>query len=284
LAVGLSRVAARGFLVGCPPDLGEWQDDERLARHGFVHGWRSRVAPGNGEAFFDALVRSFVRPESVVADIGCGHGGYSLTLAALCQQVIGIDGDARAIHLARDLATERGVANVDFHTFRLDDGAAAGTRDPAAGVGVPDATVDVFVCRRGPVLARWFALGLRAARPGAVAIGIHPTGAAGAVPPWNDDLPVSLRIDGTFGYDEVRRWVTSGIDRAPDRITLDGCWWLDVAEHFDDPAELYAKLAGRREDVQSWPDVKDALTRLFEAHGGTVELRHCRLVWQASLL
>jgi SAM-dependent methyltransferase len=291
----VTSVGRTGFLDRYPADLGEWADDERLTRRGFVHGWRSRVAPGNGETFFDALVRSHLRPESVVADIGCGHGGYARTLAAHCQWVTGIDGDPAVIELARELATERGVANVDFRALRLDAGGGvqdagvggtAGNGDPAGGVA--DASVDVFVCRRGPVLAKWLGLALRAARPGAVAVGMHPTGAAGAVPPWNAELPPSLRIDRTCGYDEVRGWVTSGIDLAPGRITLDGCWWLDVAEYFDEPAELYARLAGRRMDVPPssgvppWPDVKGALTRLFEVRGGTLELRHCRLVWKAS--
>lgn len=278
------RAPGRGFLDRYPADLAEWQDDERLVSRGFVHGWRSQVAPGNGEAFFDALVRSLVSPGFVVADIGCGHGGYAQRLAPLCRHVIGVDGDPGVIDLARQLATERGVANIDFRVLRLDDGADAGSgvSDGGAGVGVPDASVDVFVCRRGPILAKWLDPSLRAARPGAVAVGMHPTGPAGAVPPWNADLPEPLRIERVFGYDEVRGWVTSGIDQAPGRIHLDGCWWLDVAETFDEPAELYAKLAGRRGGVPSWPAVKEDLTRLFTAYGGTLELRHCRLVWQAS--
>ncbi|MEQ7006981.1 methyltransferase domain-containing protein [Actinopolymorpha sp. B17G11] len=316
------RAPGRGFLDRYPADLAEWQDDERLVSRGFVHGWRSQVAPGNGEAFFDALVRSLVSPSFVVADIGCGHGGYAQTLAPLCRHVIGVDGDPGVIDLARQLATERGVANIDFRVLRLDEGAGengagengagengagengagengagengagengagengagSGLSDGGAGVGVPDASVDVFVCRRGPILTKWLDPSLRAARPGAVAVGMHPTGPAGAVPPWNADLPEPLRIERVFGYDEVRGWVTSGIDQAAGRIHLDGCWWFDVAETFDEPAELYAKLAGRRGGVPSWPAVKEDLTRLFTAYGGTLELRHCRLVWQAS--
>lgn len=292
------RVPGRGFLDTYPADLVEWQNDERLVRRGFVHAWRSQVAPGSGEAFFDALVRSLVRPGAVVADIGCGHGGYAQTLAPLCRQVIGIDGDPDVIDLARELAVERGMPDLAFHVLRLGgaagsggNAAASGEIDVDSGVreadggadhGLPESSVDVFVCRRGPVLAKWLDLAIRSARPGAVAVGMHPTGAAGAVPPWNADLPQRLRIEGVFGYDEVRAWVTAGIEKAPERVRLEGCWWFDVTETFDEPTELYARLSGRRHDVPPWPAVKDDVTRLFTAHGGTLELRHCRLVWQAS--
>jgi hypothetical protein len=49
--------------------------------------------------------------------------------------------------------------------------------------------------RGGPVVGKWMPLAQRVAKPGAYAIGMHPTGAAGAVPDWNAELPEQLRIE-----------------------------------------------------------------------------------------
>jgi SAM-dependent methyltransferase len=278
VTAGPGTVQTGRFLAGCPADLAEWQHDPRLVGQGFAHAWRSRVAPGNGEVFFDALLRSHLRPDATVLDVGCGHGAYATNLARSCRQVIGVDADQRVLDLASDLAVERGVGNVDFRQLTL------GGHDD---LDLPAGSVDVFCCRRGPVLAKWLALALRLSRPGAVAVGMHPTGAAGAVPSWNADLPDPLRIRPVFGYDEVRSWVTQALAGAPDRVRLDGCWWLDVAEVFDEPAELYARLTRQGSDPSdppmSYADAEPALTRLVRAQGGSVELRHCRLVWQVAI-
>ena len=266
-------VPGQPFLASYPADLSEWEVDDRLSARGFVHGWRSHVGAGNGEAFFDALVHGHLRRDAVVLDVGCGHGSYACELAAHCRRVIGLDGDPKVVDLARELAGERGVRNVEFRQVRL----AAGPDE----TGIPGRSVDVFACRRGPVLAKWLGLALRVARPGAVAVGVHPTGGAGAVPSWNSDLPEPLRIDQVCGYDEVRGWLTDGLDQAPPGVRLDGCWWLDVPETFDDPEQLHAKLAGSG-DAVPYADVKEVLTRLFAAHGGSLVLRHCRLVWQIA--
>lgn len=154
----------------------------------------------------------------------------------------------------------------------------------ANALGVEPSSVDPFVCRRGPTLEKWLDLAWCVGRPGATAIGMHPNGAAGAVPPWNAELPEPLQVGRVFAYDDVRSWLTRGISRAPDRVRLDGCWWLDVAETFDDPAELYARLSGHRPEADNsfWPEVEGQLAKLFTAHGGSVELRHCRLVWRVT--
>ena len=165
--------------------------------------------------------------------------------------------------------------------------------EPGAELDLPDGSVDVFVCRRGPVLERWLPWALRLARPGAVALGIHPTGAAGAVPPWNSRLPEPLRIGQVFDHATVRTWVTRALDRpegaAASRAEaeLTGCWWLDVAERFDDAEQLHRRLAngsgGSNGSGVPYADVKHSLTALLADHGGSVELRHCRLVWQVAL-
>nr|WP_269091153.1 class I SAM-dependent methyltransferase [Actinopolymorpha cephalotaxi] len=210
-------------------------------------------------------------------DVGCGHGAYSCRLASAARRVVGVDRDPGVVALARELAAERGIANAEFRTLAA---------EPDAELDLPEDPVDLFVCRRGPVLERWLPWALRLARPGAVALGIHPTGAAGAVPPWNSRLPEPLRIGQVFDYATVRSWVTRALDPASgdgtnpaaSRAALTGCWWLDVAETFDDPEQLYRKLVSN--SGVSYADVKESLTALLADQGGSVELRHCRLVWQ----
>ena len=265
---------AAGFLDTYPVDLAEWEHDDRLEARGFTHPWRSQVAPGNGEAFFDALVHAHLRPESSVLDVGCGHGAYACRLAGRCRRVIGVDRDLDVLALAGELAAERGVSNVDFALL---------TAEPDAEIDLPDQSVDLFVCRRGPVLARWLAWAERLGRPGAVALGVHPTGPAGAIPPWNAELPEPLRLGRVFDYAEVRSWVTEALAGPDPRGRLDGCWWLDVPEYFDDPEQLYRRLADSRRAEIPYPAVKGELSALVERYGGRLELRHCRLVWKVTL-
>lgn len=250
-----------GFLDEYPPDLTAWQHDDRIAQDGFAHRWRSRVAPANGEAFFDALVRGQLRPSDIVMDVGCGHGDYTCRLATTCAQVIGVDADPAAIRLARDLASERGVHNVRFETAQL----------PGPGPSATD-LVDIFVCRRGPTLDKWMSMARRVGRPGAVLLGIHPTGTAGAIPEWNSELPEQLRISRVFGHDDVLAWVTR-------TARPHSSWWFDVPETFDDPMQLHARLGGG----VAYQDVEKELTNLLARHGGSLELRHCRLVWRVDL-
>jgi SAM-dependent methyltransferase len=48
-------------------------------------------------------------------DVGCGTGRLTLWLASRAKHVVGLDRDARALAEARRLASEAGLANVEFH-------------------------------------------------------------------------------------------------------------------------------------------------------------------------
>jgi SAM-dependent methyltransferase len=52
-----------------------------------------------------------------VLDVGCGTGENALHLAARGHAVLGVDGSATAIALARQKAAARGVAGVQFHVW-----------------------------------------------------------------------------------------------------------------------------------------------------------------------
>jgi SAM-dependent methyltransferase len=264
------------FLEGYPGDLTGWVSDDRIAEQGFSHRWQSRVAAANGEIFFDQLVRGHLSADMTVADVGCGHGDYTMRLAASAAHVIGVDQDPVAISLARNLASERQVSNVDFIETPLN----AEISSPPLRAVSGRSSVDLFVSRRGPTLSKWLHWAFSVSRPGAFALGIHPTGRAGAVPSWNDELPDRLRIqkDEIFNHEQVLQWVTSALTETPAR--LHSTWWLDVPEVVDSADELHARLTGDRS--AQGPDYL-RLQSLIDHQGGSVELRHCRLVWKVSL-
>src|SRR5688500_12415204 len=59
-------------------DLDSWRTDRRIAERGFTHPWTSTVADGNGEDLFLDLLESHLNEESVIVDVGCGHGELTL--------------------------------------------------------------------------------------------------------------------------------------------------------------------------------------------------------------
>ena len=65
----------------------------------------------SGDATLDAL-RSLVRPDEVVLDIGAGGGRFALSLALGCREVIALDPSAGMLDVLRASAAEHGVANV----------------------------------------------------------------------------------------------------------------------------------------------------------------------------
>ncbi len=57
--------------------------------------------------------------QSVVLDLFCGLGNFTLPLATRAQRVVGIEGDAGLIARARDNAAANNLANVHFHVADL---------------------------------------------------------------------------------------------------------------------------------------------------------------------
>jgi 2-polyprenyl-3-methyl-5-hydroxy-6-metoxy-1,4-benzoquinol methylase len=55
-----------------------------------------------------------LRPGTAVLDVGCGHGMHALKAARRCGQVVGLDGDRRALDVARRAAHAAGVRNAAF--------------------------------------------------------------------------------------------------------------------------------------------------------------------------
>jgi 23S rRNA (guanine745-N1)-methyltransferase len=262
--------------------MDSWLRDPRIAARGFAHRWQSSVAAGNGEDAFIALVEQYLRPDCDVLDLGCGHGEFTLTLAARCRTIVGIEREPGYLELAKELAAEQNITNAQFFQVNL-----AGAEDEDrvfAGISLADDSIDLFVNRRGPILRRYLAEAMRVARCGAVIVGLHPTGNVPA-PPWCDKLPESYRkVFMVLSFDEVTGWVTDPLRTAG--LTDYSLWWIDVPEFLCTPYELYVRLGGSQSsDAPEYQAIEPQLTKIFEQYGTPqgVVLRHQRLLWQVYL-
>ena len=244
-------------------DLDSWLRDPRIAARGFTHRWQSSVAAGNGEDAFIDLIDQYLRPECDVLDLGCGHGELTLILAARCHTIVGVERNPDYLELARELAAEQNVTNVQFHQVNL-----AGVEDEDrvfAAIPLADDSIDLFVNRRGPLLWRYLDEAMRVARPGAVIVGLHPTGNA-AVPPWHDQLPEPYRNKFmALSFEEVTGWVIDPLRAAG--ISDYSLWWIDVPEFLRTPFELYVRLGGSQPaDSPEYQTIEPQLTKIFNQY------------------
>jgi SAM-dependent methyltransferase len=260
-------------------DMDGWLRDPRIARRGFAHRWQSSVAPGNGEDAFIGLIEQFLHPDCDVLDLGCGHGELTLTIAARCRTMTGIEREPGYLELARELAAERGITNVRF--FQVNMGAA---EDGGPGIPLAGDSIDLFINRRGPILQRYLAEAIRVARKGAVMVGLHPTGNTPA-PAWCDELPEPYRnVFMTVPFEEVTGWVKDPLRAAG--ISDYSLWWMDVPEFLRSPYELYVRLGGTEiAGAPEYQNVEPQLEKIIKQHGTAqgIILRHQRVLWQAYL-
>jgi len=263
-------------------DMDSWLRDPRIAARGFAHRWQSSVAAGNGEDAFIALVDQYLHPDCDVLDLGCGHGELTLTLAARCRTIVGIEREAGYLELARELAAEQNVTNARFYQVNL-----AGVEDEDrvfAAIPLPDDSIDLFINRRGPLLQRYLDEALRVARPGAAIVGVHPTGNAPA-PIWGDRLPGPYQnVFTALPFEEVTGWVIDPFRSAG--ISDYSLWWIDVPEFLRTPYELYVRLGGSQAaDAPEYQNIEPQLAKIVKQYGTSqgLALRHQRLLWQAYL-
>ena len=60
-----------------------------------------------------------MQPDDRVLDLFCGLGNFTLPLARVAREVVGVEGDAGLIRRARENATHNSLDNVDFHAADL---------------------------------------------------------------------------------------------------------------------------------------------------------------------
>lgn len=262
-------------------DMDSWLRDSRIAERGYIHRWQSAIAPDNGEDAFIELIEQHLHTNCDVLDLGCGHGEFTLSLAARCRTITGVERNPEYLALAQELTAEQKVNNVRFLQADL-AGPDEQTR-PFVGIPLPDASIDLFINRRGPGLRRYLAEAIRLARPGAIIIGLHPAGNAPA-PVWQSRLPKPLQdVFMAVPYEEVASWVTEPL-RASNIFNY-SLWWIDVPEFLRDPHELYIRLSAKADNIPPYPAIEEQLARIFTQYATPkgISLRHQRLLWQAFL-
>jgi SAM-dependent methyltransferase len=240
---------------------------------GFTAPWRATVDTRNGEDAYTALVAEHLGPEVVVVEAGCGHGAEALRLAPHVREIVAFDAVPEFVDLAVAAARRTGVGNVRFLVADCSPKRNAGAALLPAG----GHSADLVISRRGP--SSWIADARRVLRPGGALV--HLAYMVTPEPPWNAALPEPLRVRA-----EPESMPATALDRlAAAGIPVHSAWSFDVPEVFDDPGELYARLAWDRKSPATPPydACRDALEALFaspEAAAG-LALRQRRFLVKA---
>jgi ubiquinone/menaquinone biosynthesis C-methylase UbiE len=80
------------------------------------------------------IVRSMMKANDVVLDIGCGTGTIAIELSAHAAKVEGLDISGEMVRIARDKAVGQKVDNVEFHQGTVTEGLASMSEQSLDGV------------------------------------------------------------------------------------------------------------------------------------------------------
>ena len=257
----------------------EWYDHLASVQDGYYYHWKSELGARNGEDAFHDLVNEHLTDGMRVLEIACGHGELALQLAAKAAHVTAYDRIAPWIERARAAASTEGVSNVECLCHDAADPAHDRITLP-----VDDASVDLFVCRRGPL--HWIPDAERAARPGAVILHLAPM--EEPIPAWTSKLPHKLHYENCGRYSGAGSIYISVENRLHQAgLTRDSGWGFDVPERFDDAREPYAVVTWGlpSDEIPPFDDIAHRFERIFEtyAEDGAIVLRHCRYLWKAVI-
>lgn len=257
------------------PHSTEWYQRLSTLQQGFYYPWRSRIAPGNGEDAYFALVKDHLNSEVDLLDVACGHGTITLKFAPHCRSVLGYDLLPSYMEMAQAAAQEQGLTNARF----VAHDSSIPANNGRARLPAEDNSFDVLVCSKGPF--HWVEDARRVARHGATLIMLIPDTVP--MPHWGSELPEPLQW--SVGTDP--NWARASMEPRLARSGLNvHSWWsFDVPESFDDPEQLYIRLTwGNTPDEKpAYADVAPALESLFTRHATTdgLTLRHRRHLWKA---
>jgi SAM-dependent methyltransferase len=255
----------------------DWYDQLAGVQPGYYYPWKSVVGGRNGEDAFIDLVRSHLRPDACVLEVGCGHGDLALELAPHCQQIIAYDRVPAYIEIAQGNMARKNIRNIEFICF--DTGAA-----DAVNLPVLDQSVDMIVGRRAPL--HWIEDARRVCRPGAVLLQLCPM--EEPIPAWSSKLPHKLHYENSgrhTGHGSIHQSVENRLHQAG--LTLHSGWSFDVPEIFSDQQEFYRMLTWGlpASEVSSFEDLAPRIEHIYARYGDAdgMTLRHCRFLWQAFI-
>lgn len=235
---------------------------------GFFYPWRSEIEEPNGETAYTELVSDHLGPELDVLEAGCGHGTDALALAPQVRSLVGYDAVTPFIETCRQRARAAGIENARF--------VVANSSTKSGGpLPLPDRAFDLVISRRGPTS---FVLDApRLCRPGAAIVQLCYM--VTPVPAWAEALPPALQLAPES--ESIPGKVHDYLARAG--LTLHSERFFDVAERFDDPAELLTRLTWNRDAVDDERAALRQVEAAFARHavGGALSLRHRRYLWKA---
>ena len=252
-----------------------WYDELASKNGRYEYAWNSKLSLLNGEALFSDLVKTQLASDKTVLDVGCGHGEDALFYARHARSVTAYDRAKGFIETARETARAQGVQNIEF--ILSDSSARANNGAPRIPT---DQRFDLLVTRRGPT--HWLADARRAAKTGAVLIGLHP---AEVEPPvWANDLPAGL-IFPIANKGSIKNRVEARL--AESDLQFESTWHVTVPELLLNAQALYDFLSfGLVADMPSYSEVELDLEALFSVHAraGKLAIPQARFLWQARVL
>lgn len=219
----------------------------------------------SGEQVFDNLLAQYMRRTDHVMDLGCGEGGFTLSLAAKAQKVTGVDLSRKSIDLAKKRLGRSDIAHVSFvHASGQD-------------LIFPGNSVDMMVSRYGPLgMSGFLDEARRVVKPG------------------------GILLEVTVGEEdgrEVRKYLqTEDVDPAPgkqerlkERILNHGYRLekfenIAVSQRLNSPEDVVKELAATRmiseSRVREWSHILRQKWDLLSGEHGFYLTNH-RVVWLA---
>ena len=257
----------------------DWYDHLVTLQEGYYYPWESVLDPRNGAQAFEDMVMSSLSEDTVVLEVGCGHGELALQVAQHCKKVIAYDRVPEYISIARQKQKVSGISNLEF----LVHDAMNPTED---GVALPaeDSSIDLVICRLGP--HHWIEDAGRICSKGAQLIQLSPM--EEPIPAWSSILPHAMHYENSgrhSGAGSIHQSVDNRLHQAG--LTLHGGWSFDVPEVFSSHESLYQMVTWGLppSEIPGLDDVSDKFAKIFDrfAEPDGVVLRHCRYLWTAFI-
>lgn len=256
-----------------------WYDHLATVQEGYYYPWQSVVGDKNGEDAFVDLVLEHLTGNECILEVGCGHGELALKLAPHCESIVAYDRVAPYVDLANAAASAGNVKNASFLVHDATD-----TDLEHPGLPVNDQSIDLIICRRGPL--HWIEDAARACKPGSWVIALNPM--EEPIPAWTNKLPQKLHYENSgrhTGTGSIHQSVENRLHQAG--LMLHSGWSFDVPEVFEDPFELYRMVTWGLpdDDTPEYEDIKYKIDGIYDtfAEASGIVLRHCRYLWQAQI-
>jgi SAM-dependent methyltransferase len=139
-----------------------WYNQIALRNGGYINKSKYHKTGLSGEDVFEQTLTDLLKPDYIVLDAGCGHGGFTQKIASRVKYVYGFDYSFELIRIAESNKESSGIKNINY-VF-----ASTKTKLPFL-----DNEFDLVFSRRGPtsIIEHTNLL-----KNGGIIIGIHSAG------------------------------------------------------------------------------------------------------------